>query len=194
MSVALLLFATLAIGQDNPTGDLEDSGIAPPVDLNIQPPPPETVPAPQGERERRLDLGREIDLGKLGEQLGPEGQRFLHRSGDRGISFGLDMARRGINFGMRYAHGQATPADARAFGIDMGRRGREFGLQIRDDSLDTVEGALPRDGRDADFQETPSDITIDAPPLPLGAIGPRPKAQVFGRDTVDREVKFRREF
>ena len=201
LAVAFCASITLAQEETPPN----DSGIAPPADLNITPPAPqpETIPAPEGERKGGLELGRDLDLGKLRERLGPEGRRFLHQSGDRGISFGLDMAERGINFGLRYAHGQATPADARAFGIDMGRRGKAFGLEMRDKSLGAVEGALdgtgaklPVDGRDAKFQETPGDITIEAPPVPLGSSAPRlqPEARVFGRDMIDREVKFRREF
>ena len=192
MSLGCVLLATAAAAQED---------IAPPADLNIQPPPVETVPAPEGRRDGRLQLGRDIDLGNLRGQIGPEGRRLLRRHGDRGISFGLDMAQRGINFGLRYANGQATPADAKAFGIDMGRRGRQFGIEIRNESLESVEGALkelegelPRDAREAPFKENPSDITIDAPPLPLGAASPQPEARVFGRDTIDREVKFRREF
>ena len=203
LALTLLLTASIAIAQEQTQPD--ESGIAPPADLNITPPAPqpETLPAPDGQRDGRLQLGRDLDLGQLREQFGPEGRRFLHRNGDRGISFGLDMAERGISFGLRYAHGQAGPADARAFGIDMGRRGKAFGLEMRDEAMDAVEGALdepkaklPAEGRDAKFHETPGDITIDAPPLPLGVNVPpsQGEARVYGRETLDRQVKFRREF
>ena len=202
-TLAILLTATISMAQEQTQP--EESDIAPPADVNITPPAPqpETLPAPDGQRDGRLQLGRDLDIGQLREQFGPEGRRFLHRNGDRGISFGLDMAERGISFGLRYAHGQAGPADARAFGIDMGRRGRAFGLEMRDRALDfteeTIDGAqdaLPAEGRDAEFQETPSDITIDAPPLPLGVNVPQSQgeARIYGRETVDRQVNFRREF
>ncbi len=132
-------------------------------------------------------------------RIGPQGRRIGVQFGDRGLDFGLDMAQRGINFGLRYANGQAGPADARAFGIDMGRRGRAFGLEMRERGLrlgDELEGELggaklPVDGRDADFQETPGDITIEAPPLPDGAAVPPRNAQpkVFGRELTTRPAQ-----
>ena len=203
LSIAfVVLFSAALVAAQEKADQAEVESTAPPADVTIEP-PAETLPTPVGEREGRLELGREVDLGQLRKQIGPEGRRFLHRSGDRGLSFGLDMAERGISFGLRFAHGQAGPADARAFGIDMGRRGKAFGLEMRDRSIDAVEratddsGAIaPRDGRDARFNETPGDITIDAPPIPLGADTPRPRAEdkVIGRDILDREVRFRREF
>lgn len=193
------LLAAAAMGQQNaqqptpaPQDKVKDAAdIAPPADLNIAPPVEEVVPAPQGCRPDRVRLGRDLERG-------PEGRRFLHRSGEGGLEFGLDMAQRGINFGLRYAHGQATPADARAFGLDMGRRGKAFGLEMRDRALEIGDDAadrLPVDGRDAKFKETPGDITIEAPPLPVGADAPRGAApKIYGREPTARPAKFRREF
>ena len=199
--VIAILLAALAVGQQSTA---QDSGIAPPAELEVAPPAAEeVVPAPQGQRDAAPPFGRELDLGGLRLEFGSQGRRFFRNNGDRGISFGLDMAERGINFGLRYANGQATPADARAFGIDMGRRGKAFGLEMRDRGLEfgdklggELSRQLPVDGREAEFQETPGDITIDAPPLPLGVDSPRatPESKVYGRDTIDRPVRFRREF
>ena len=199
LTFALLICATLSVAQDSVDNEQKESGIAPPADLNIQP-APEVLPAPGGEREGGLEFDEELDLGKLLDELGPDGHRILENNADRGISFGLDMAERGISFGLRYANGQAGPADAKAFGLDMGRRGKALGFEMRDKwtngRVRPNRGQPPVDGRGAKFQETPSDITIDAPPLPLGTntTRPLPEARVYGREMLDREVKFRREF
>ncbi len=194
----VLLISALATAQEEPIAPPvpEDSGIAPPSDLNLEiPPADEVVPAPQGRREDGSRQERDFDLDRLRGEFGPQGRQFLRDNGDRGLSFGLDMAERGINFGLRYANGRATPADARRFGIDMGRRGRAFGLETRDRAVEFGDDAgqrLPVDGRDTKFNETPGDITIDAPPIPLGRSAPQPK--IYGRDLTDRPVRFRREF
>ena len=201
---AFVLVFAFAVGAYGQVGSDTDTGIAPPAEQSIAPPAVEEVlPTPRGQQEARPRGARELDLGGLRLEFGPRGRQFLRENGDRGVHFGLDMAERGISFGLRYANGHATPADARAFGIDMGRRGKAFGLEMRDRGLqfgeelgDEAGGSLPIDGREAEFQETPGNITIDAPPLPLGVDSSRtrPEFKVHGRDTVGRRIKLRREF
>lgn len=201
-AVLSLSWATLSAQEKTDTPPPpKPADIAPPADLELElPPPPDAEAIPKG----RVERGDAVRGDDLLRRFGPEGRRIGVQFGDRGLEFGLDMAERGISFGLRYAEGRAGPADARAFGIDMGRRGRAFGLKMRDRGLrlgDELEGELngkklPVDGRDADFQETPGDLTIEAPPLPDGAAAPPRNAQpkVFGRELTERPVRFRREF
>ncbi len=203
-SLLVLVCTTGLLAQDGQTAPPDEIEITPPSELNLaEPSVEEVVPAPQGRGRLRDALGRDLDLGQLREELRPQGRRFIRRNGERGVGFGLEMAERGISFGLQFANGQTSRADLRAFGQDMRSRSRSFGIEMRDGVLEFGEelgGELgessPASGSDPEFEETPGDITVDAPPVPFEANKPviPSESEIFGRDVTDRDVKFRREF
>ncbi|MCA9268985.1 MAG: hypothetical protein KDA41_10970, partial [Planctomycetales bacterium] len=107
---------------------------APPAELTIPLPEKaqaaETLPAPQGEAPRAAQpLRIEIPLNVLGRGVAPADREEARR-------FGLDMANRGISFGLRFLDRGVTPDEARQFGLEMGERGAGFGVRIVGENID----------------------------------------------------------